>query len=105
MSGIMLRYRREDAAAYAGRLYDRLAAEFGREFEADPGPLSEKARASLDDEAFDGLPDEFASLDVVEAYRVVGRSRATAYRRIESWRESGKVEGVPGSPGRYRKAS
>lgn len=83
----------------------RLAAEFGREFEADPGPLSEKARASLDDEAFDGLPDEFASLDVVEAYRVVGRSRATAYRRIESWRESGKVEGVPGSPGRYRKAS
>ena len=27
----MLRYRREDAAAYAGRLYDRLAAEFGRD--------------------------------------------------------------------------
>lgn len=26
----MLRYRREDAAAYAGRLYDRLAAEFGQ---------------------------------------------------------------------------
>ena len=31
MPGIMLSYRREDASAYAGRLYDRLAAEFGRD--------------------------------------------------------------------------
>ena len=30
-SGIFISYRRNDAAAYAGRLYDRLAARFGRE--------------------------------------------------------------------------
>ena len=29
MSGIFISYRREDSAAYAGRLYDRLAAHFG----------------------------------------------------------------------------
>lgn len=31
MPGIMLRYRRADAAASAGRLYDPMAAEFGRD--------------------------------------------------------------------------
>ena len=31
MSGIFISYRREDSAAYAGRLYDRLAAHFGSE--------------------------------------------------------------------------
>jgi hypothetical protein len=29
MSGIFISYRREDSAAYAGRLYDRLSAHFG----------------------------------------------------------------------------
>ena len=29
MAGIFISYRREDSAAYAGRLYDRLAAHFG----------------------------------------------------------------------------
>src|SRR5882724_4143611 len=29
MRGIFISYRREDAAGYAGRLYDRLAAHFG----------------------------------------------------------------------------
>jgi hypothetical protein len=29
--GIFISYRREDSAAYAGRLYDRLSAHFGRE--------------------------------------------------------------------------
>lgn len=29
MSGIFISYRREDSAAYAGRLYDRLCAQFG----------------------------------------------------------------------------
>lgn len=29
MSGIFISYRREDSAAYAGRLYDRLSAQFG----------------------------------------------------------------------------
>ncbi len=29
--GVFISYRRNDAAAYAGRLYDRLAARFGRE--------------------------------------------------------------------------
>ncbi|MGE5218868.1 MAG: toll/interleukin-1 receptor domain-containing protein [Chloroflexota bacterium] len=29
MSGIFISYRREDSAAYAGRLYDRLSARFG----------------------------------------------------------------------------
>jgi len=29
MSGIFISYRREDSAAYAGRLYDRLCAKFG----------------------------------------------------------------------------
>ena len=29
MSGIFISYRREDSAAYAGRLYDRLSANFG----------------------------------------------------------------------------
>ena len=28
---IFINYRREDTAAYAGRLYDRLAAHFGKE--------------------------------------------------------------------------
>jgi hypothetical protein len=31
MSGIFVSYRREDSAAYAGRLYDRLSAHFGAE--------------------------------------------------------------------------
>src|SRR5512132_3601954 len=31
MHGIFISYRREDAAGYAGRLYDRLAAHFGDE--------------------------------------------------------------------------
>jgi hypothetical protein len=31
MHGIFISYRREDAAGYAGRLYDRLAAHFGAE--------------------------------------------------------------------------
>ena len=31
MSGIFISYRREDSAAYAGRLYDRLSAHFGAE--------------------------------------------------------------------------
>jgi len=31
MSGIFISYRREDSAAYAGRLYDRLRAQFGAE--------------------------------------------------------------------------
>ena len=31
MSGIFISYRREDSAAYAGRLYDRLCAQFGAE--------------------------------------------------------------------------
>lgn len=30
-SGVFISYRRNEAAAYAGRLYDRLAARFGRE--------------------------------------------------------------------------
>jgi hypothetical protein len=30
-SGVFISYRRDEAAAYAGRLYDRLAARFGRE--------------------------------------------------------------------------
>ena len=29
MSGVFISYRREDSAAYAGRLYDRLSAHFG----------------------------------------------------------------------------
>jgi hypothetical protein len=29
MSGIFISYRREDSAPYAGRIYDRLSAEFG----------------------------------------------------------------------------
>ena len=31
MDGIFISYRREDSSGYAGRLYDRLAARFGRE--------------------------------------------------------------------------
>ena len=31
MKGIFISYRRDDAAGYAGRLYDRLAAHFGRD--------------------------------------------------------------------------
>jgi|GEM_PF-3116105 len=31
MSGIFISYRRDDSAAYAGRLYDRLSSHFGRE--------------------------------------------------------------------------
>jgi hypothetical protein len=30
MSVIIINYRRGDSAAYAGRLYDRLASHFGR---------------------------------------------------------------------------
>lgn len=41
MSGIFISYRREDSAAYAGRLYDRLCAHFGADqvfMEADDIP-------------------------------------------------------------------
>jgi hypothetical protein len=31
MTSIFMSYRRDDAAAYAGRLYDRLAAQFGQD--------------------------------------------------------------------------
>jgi hypothetical protein len=31
MKGIFISYRRQDAAGYAGRLYDRLASHFGAE--------------------------------------------------------------------------
>ena len=30
MPGVFISYRREDSAAYAGRLFDILSAEFGR---------------------------------------------------------------------------
>ena len=31
MPGIFISYRREDSFAYAGRIYDRLSAHFGKE--------------------------------------------------------------------------
>jgi len=56
MSAILLSYRREDAAATAGRIADRLASEFGRaavsrDASAAPGDRADARRAREIDEA------------------------------------------------------
>ena len=38
MSGVFISYRREDSTAYAGRLYDRLSANFGADQDVDIPP-------------------------------------------------------------------
>ena len=86
----------------------RIAAEFGRQVDGVTSQAHEVAEEALavDAAVFKSLPDAFEGRDVVSAYGAAGKSRATAYRRLEMWLSDGVVDANDQGPGRvYRKAT
>ncbi len=90
MSGIFISYRREDSIAYAGRLYDHLAAQFGEErifMDIDTMKLGRSFVKQLE--------DAVSACDVLIA--VIGENWLTVsdeegHRRIDNPRDFVRIE-------------